>query len=135
MKTRSFLLFALAPLAAFCEPSVPTLTLQDLTPSLVQQMLEEKEDFTIACDAGTILPLQLCLQGDVLALHQQTADRIELELLKSCLIRSVDNQLFCSTNGQDWKSFAEFFTGELKASVTSPEGKPIARLELELHER
>ena len=104
---------------------------------MVEDFLQGKmSDYAVECPTGACLPLKMIVKGEFLALDSADIAPLYLKILKTCYIRyeGKDNFLF-STDLQKWKGFSEFFTGELKASVNSQNGGPIAGLELELNQR
>ena len=91
-------------------------------------------DFILECPAGTSLPFKLTLKGELLALESAATE--QLHVLKTCYVRCPEKENFLfSTDLQTWKSFAEFFTGEIKVSIELESGEPMAGLQLELNQR
>lgn len=111
------------------------ISLAQLDEGIVQDFLQGKmSDYSLECPTGSDLPLKMTVKGEFLFLDSGETT-LNLRILKTCYIRyeGKDNFLF-STDLQEWKGFSEFFTGELKASVSIQNGGPIARLELELNQ-
>lgn len=104
---------------------------------MVQDFLEGKmADCAIECAEGSCIPLKMVVKGEFLSLDSGESAPLYLRILKTCYIRHEGkNNFLFSTDLQNWKEFSEFFTGELKASVSSQNGWPIAELELELNRR
>lgn len=93
-------------------------------------------DLIVECPEGTLLPFKLALKGCFLTLEPDSPQSLYLKVLKTCYVRCVgkENYLF-STDLHTWKGFFEFFTGEVKVSVETEEGGPVALLEVELNHR
>lgn len=108
-----------------------------LDEGMVQDFLQGKmTDYAVECPAGSSLPLKMIVKGEFLSLDSAEIAPLYLRILKTCYIRYEEKDTFLfSTDLQQWKRFSEFFTGELKASVNSENGGPIAGLELELNQR
>lgn len=104
---------------------------------MAQDFLQGKmTDYAVECPAGSCLPLKMIIKGEFLSLDSAEIAPLYLRILKTCYIRYEGKDTFLfSTDLQKWKGFSEFFTGELKASVNSENGGPIAGLELELNQR
>lgn len=113
------------------------ISLSELDDRVIQDFSNGKiGDAIVKCPEGTSLPFKLTLKGQFLALESTSILPLYLKVLKTCYVRceGKENFLF-STDLQTWKGFSEFFTGELKASVETENGGPVAGLQLELNER
>lgn len=111
--------------------------LSDLNDSVMQESFTEKmSDVIIECSEGARLPFKLTLKGQFLALEPAAMGSLYLKVLKTCYVRcdGTENLLF-STDLHTWEDFSEFFTGELKISVVTENGEPVADLQLELNQR
>lgn len=93
-------------------------------------------DLIVECPEGVSLPFKMTLKGQFLALEIADVTPYYLKVLKTCYVRcdGKENFLF-STDLHAWKGFSEFFTGELKVSVETENGGPVAGLQLELNQR
>lgn len=93
-------------------------------------------DYTLECPKGAYLPLRMTLKGEFLALESAIATPLYLRVLKNCYIRCENKEKFLfSSDLEQWEEFPDFFTGELKVSVETQNGGPVARVELELNQR
>ncbi|MBM3207667.1 MAG: hypothetical protein FJZ57_03565 [Chlamydiae bacterium] len=96
----------------------------------------EIKDVIVECLQGTSIPLKVIVKGQFLALESTSGSSFYFKVLKTCYVRceEKENYLF-SSDLQTWKSFSDFFTGELKVSVEVEKGEPIVGLQLELDPR
>ncbi len=111
--------------------------LSELNDRVIQDFSNGKiSDVIVECPEGTSLPFKLILKGQFLTLESTSIAPLYLKVLKTCYVRceGKENFLF-STDLQTWKGFSEFFMGELKVSVETENGGPIASLQLELNQR
>jgi len=118
-------------------PQNKIISLSELNDRVIQDFSNGKiSDVIVECPEGTSLPFKLTLKGQFLALESTSIAPFYLKVLKTCYVRceGKENFLF-STDLQTWKGFSEFFTGELKVSVDTEDGGPVAGLELELNQR
>jgi hypothetical protein len=118
-------------------PQNQIIGLSELNDRIIQEFSNGKiSDVIVECPEGTSLPFKLILKGQFLALESTSISPLYLKVLKTCYVRceGKENFLF-STDLQTWKGFSEFFTGELKVSVETENGGPIASLQLELNQR
>lgn len=116
--------------------STRVIRLTELDEQTTQDFFNGKmSDSVLECSEGATLPLITILKGEFLA-SDPTENLSHLKILKTCYVRWKDtNNLLFSTDLQDWKEFSEFFTGSIKASVQTQNGKTVAGLELELNQR
>ncbi len=113
------------------------ISLSDLNDRVIQDFANGKmSDLILECPEGASLPFKLALKGQFLALESAATTPLYLKALKTCYVRCEARETFLfSTDLQTWKGFSEFFTGELKVSVETENGGPIAGLQLELNQR
>lgn len=107
----------------------------DFKDHVYQEFIQGKlDDVIIKYPEGTIVPLKLSLKGDVLAID--STGEINLKTLKTCYIRcpSQDHLLF-SSDLKEWKTFPEFFMGNIKMSIKPQNIEHVANLEMELDQR
>lgn len=113
------------------------ISLSDLNDRVIQDFSNGKmSDLIVECSEGINLPFKVTLKGQFLALESASIAPLYLKVLKTCYVRcdGRENFLF-STDLHIWKGFSEFFTGELKVSIETENGGPVAGLQLELNQR
>ena len=123
----------IATLAAASIFGAEATRLEDLTKESLEDFVEGKsENMIVACPAGLVLPLNLSLKGEFLALepHQQA-----VKILKTCFVKQVKETFYFSADGKTWKDFSQFFTGKLGVSISIEQDKPVAGVECELTQR
>lgn len=125
----------LAATQLLAEPKTQILRLSDLNNTLIQDFSQgNRSDCILECAAGLSLPFKLTLKGEFLGL--EAAPPLSLNILKTCYIRCEEKENFLfSTDLQTWKTFSEFFTGQLRLSVETENSQLVAGLQFELHQR
>jgi hypothetical protein len=129
--------FVAASLPLQNEPNVQVISLLELSEKTIEEFSQGKmSGYVLECPEGVSLPLKMRVRGEFLALESESVEPMHLRVLKSCYIRCEERENFLfSSDLQTWEGCAEFFTGELKVSVESQDGVPVAGLELELNQR
>lgn len=87
----------------------------------------------LECTAGTILPFGLSLQGEFLSLEEGAISTIKV--LKTCYIKFLEDTMLFSADLQEWKSFEDFFTGNIQLVINSDDIMPALQLNLELNQK
>jgi hypothetical protein len=115
----------------------PIISLLDVNERIIEDFSEGKmKDCILECPEGACIPLKLSLKGDFLRLESAASTSIYMKVLNTCYIRCEEKECFLfSIDRQQWKGFSEFFTGELRVSVSAQSGGPVAGLMLELNRR
>lgn len=137
----SALMMAVATTQLVATPRSPSqnsiIQLSDLNDRVIQDFSQGNlGDFVVECPAGTSLPFKLTLKGEFLGLESNSIAPLQLNVLKTCYVRCEEKENFLfSTDLQTWKGFPEFFTGNLKISVETENGSPVAGLQFELNQR
>jgi hypothetical protein len=108
--------------------------LTEVDESFIQDFSQGKmQDWIVECPEGMLLPLRLNVKGEFLA---ASSEPIVLTIMKTCYIRCEQKDQFLFSGDQKvWKSFSDFFTGELRASVHAEDKALTAKVELELSAR
>jgi hypothetical protein len=95
---------------------------------------QESELTEVFCPAGTILPLNLNISGEVLEAHLE--EPLPLKILIDCHVRyGAQGPLLFSQDRINWKPFEEMFTGNISLSIDPDHGATSGSLETELHLR
>ncbi len=110
------------------------IALGEMTQGMVEDFIQGKQqDMVVICPEGTVLPLNLSLKGEFLALQEHAP--VHVKILKTCWVKCVEGTFLFSLDAKNWKDFSEFFTGKLGASVGIHEQGPFAGVECELLQR
>lgn len=105
-----------------------------LTPEKANDFFSGKTDLVIEFSAGSILPLNLQLKGEFLALNPLEKP-YELKVLQTLFVRRDHKDFYFSRDLQHWQNFQEFFTGTLGLSLNVYDTSPQMDLSLEINHR
>jgi hypothetical protein len=128
---------AMQSLFADFQNSPKVISVQDLQSADLDIISEsEGKGVIFMFPEGTLLPLQCSLNGGLASLTDPSALIGELEVKETFYVQYLeDDKLLLSQDLQEWKSYAEFFTGNLSIGISLQEGKPILSINLEANRR
>jgi hypothetical protein len=106
------------------EPVSGVVTLEQLNPQTAQ------ENVAIELRKGDRLPLTFNVGGDVFAWEQEGGPPV-VTIQRTLYMRITKEGFFFSQDLQDWKGFADFFTGHFGFSTGQQEGLPGLSLNLD----
>ncbi len=107
--------------------------LQEMTREKLEAFFTGKTpEVALECPQGIDLPLNLLLKGD---LELASCSPLNLKILNGCTIRCLGDDFLFSSDGQNWRSFHEFFTGVISFSLNTEGGRPEMDLSIELNRR
>jgi hypothetical protein len=110
----------------------------DANEELFRNFTAGNDQLIVECGEGAELPFKMSIKGNCLQLDSSQQSAVSLKVLQTCYVRCVKEnelQFLFSSDLEQWKSFSDFFTGELKLTVVTEEAGTIARMELELNQR
>lgn len=109
--------------------------LSELTKDMTEDFFTGKiPQFVLECSEGSVLPFNLSLKGEFLALEiEDTYSKVKV--LKTCFIKRLEDTFLFSIDLQNWKDFQEFFTGVIGVSLSVEEGTPTVGFNIELNQR
>ncbi|KAF3361464.1 hypothetical protein PHSC3_001838 [Chlamydiales bacterium STE3] len=109
--------------------------LSELTQDMIEDFFTGKTPQSILeCPSGSVLPFNLSLKGEFLALEVEDTYS-NIKILKTCFIKRLEDTFVFSTDLQHWKDFQEFFTGRVGVSLNIEEGTPSVGFNIELNQR
>lgn len=81
-------------------------------------------EMAIEFAAGTTLPFNLFLKGDIVSLSEFKGTLPNLEVKQTFYVRNVEKQVFFSTNLREWKPLRQFVTANIFFNLKAEEGHP-----------
>jgi hypothetical protein len=135
MMKRILVIAAMGTAAVFAaDPQV--ISLVDLNKETVEDFTEGKlPNIIISCPEGTILPLTFSLKGEFLALDSQEEFPAHVKIIKTCLVKCVEETFLFSLDGKKWKDFSKFFTGNVGVGFYATDKGPYLGVDCELKHR
>ncbi len=109
-------------------------SLEQMTAREMESFKEGKLQAILRIDEGEVLPFDVQVGGDVLALYEQAAP-ILLQAKRKVYIKIDGERFSFSEDKKVWKSFEEEFTGELGLSAGNSESGPSGSFHLNLSVR
>jgi hypothetical protein len=113
-----------------------TMTLSQLSETTLQDFSKGVlRDIVLECREGDHFPLKVSIEGEFLNWDSSSVP-INLTILQTCFIRCTnpDHFLF-STDGETWKEFIDFFTGDIGAGLKIQNNELQGNLHCELNHR
>lgn len=127
-------LMALLLSGALVAQEVRPISIFELSEQTLGEFMEGNlQEMVVYCPEGYVLPFQVTIKGEFLALETQP---LYLKICKTCYARCAKGQgpLF-SSDLKEWRTCDDFFTGEICTSMQSYNGKKVATLDIEINER
>lgn len=110
--------------------------IQETTQDLLNDFFQGKlGDAAVQFPSGTLLPLQLFIEGDLLALEGAESASLQVEVKKDFYLKFDKGAFLFSSNLESWYPLLHFVTGKTTAALQIVEGVPVIGLGLELYER
>lgn len=109
--------------------------LTDMKQELLQDYFSgHAENIIVECPEGICLPLNFSISGEFLSV-ESVPHAYFIRVLKTCYIKSSGDKFLFSVDLQNWKEFAEFFTGSLGISFGLHDDQQQVGLSLEMNQR
>ena len=102
--------------SGFCN-DVPEFTLTEMDTSIMESFQKGELEGILRIEQGETLPFTLTIEGSVLALKESPAPLL-LEALQRVYIKIDKNTFAFSSDKTTWKSFEEYFGGEIGAGFS-----------------
>lgn len=113
---------------------VPVIEAKDLTEDVIAQFCAgELTNVIIAFPAGTIIPLQVILSGNLLALGNIDDAVPYFEMLQTIYVRHDGSNFIFSQDLQNWKQIADFLTGNISAVFGMQDSYPSFTLTVDVN--
>lgn len=91
-------------------------------------------DVILECTKGTSLPLTLIVSGDFF--QSEGTSSSGLQVIKTCYVKcSKDEEFLFSADLETWKTFFDFFTGEIRGIAKIEDNHPAAGLSIQLSQK
>lgn len=119
--------------SGFCN-DLPEFTLTEMDPSIMESWQKGELEGILRIEQGEKLPFTLSVEGSVLALREPPEPFL-VEALQRVYIKIDKNTYSFSSNKTTWKSFEEYFGGEIGVStgLSSDEEGPFGSFYVKMH--
>lgn len=117
MKRAIFGLLALISGALFASEVV---SITDLTPGMMEALVGE-ESLVIKIPEGAELPIGVCIKGDFFSSQEDEAFCVNV--LRDLYVKCQEDDTLVSADGENWKTFSDFFTGSFGWSIGNHDGE------------
>lgn len=91
-------------------------TIEDLSPEVIEGLKKGNLDGILQIEKGETLPLMIAVEGDVVALSDETSSCVDFEFNRKMYMKFERGNFLFSEDKASWKSFDEQFKGMLRVS-------------------